>query len=262
MSQVLFYAVTQTQYDGLTSKDENAIYFVTDTGRIYKGEVAFAHPVQTVAEFPATGQSGTIYVNSSTHEAKTYNGTHWVTLALSTVTTLENSASDAQLATAKAVKSYVDGSIADVNAGVSGAVANVSYANKAISVQKGTGDPVTTALTGFLDGVTYDGTTGVLSFTTNGGEEKTVNLPVENFLSAASFNKENNVLTLTLTSGGTVDVSLADLVDVYTGTTGSTANVDVSSGVVSASVNISQETGNIVKAKDDGIYATVEWLSL
>ena len=184
-------------------------------------------------------------------------------IALATITSIGANPTDAQVATARAVKNYVDGQITQVNTGVSGAVANVSYANKSISVQKGTGDPVTTALQGLVDGASYDGSTGVLTLTTNGGTPVTVNLPVENFLSAASFNATTNVLTLTLTNGETVTVSLADLVDTYTGANGATANVSIAAnGAVSASVNVSAQAGNIIEAKSDGIYAGIEWQSL
>ena len=77
MSQVLFYAVTAEQYANLATKNENAIYFITNGNRIYKGSVPYAHPVAVVDEFPVTGEAGTLYIHKSTYEAKTYNGTAW-----------------------------------------------------------------------------------------------------------------------------------------------------------------------------------------
>lgn len=263
MSQIIFYTGTKAQYDALATKNENALYFLTDVNKLYKGAVPFSQPVQVVTEFPASGEKGAIYVNSSTHEAKTWDGTDWTVLALATITSIGANPTDGQVPTAKAVKAYIDGQIADVSSGVSGAVANVTYANKSISVQKGSGTPVTTALQGLVDGASYDGATGVLTLTTNGGTPVTVNLPVENFLSAASFNATTNVLTLTLTGGETVTVNLADLVDTYTGQNGATVNVTIAAnGQVSASVNVSSDAGNIIQAKSNGIYATVEWQSL
>ena len=263
MSQILFYTGTKAQFDALTTKNENALYFLTDANKLYKGSTPFTHPVQTVSSFPASGEAGTIYVNTTTHEAKTWDGTAWAVLSLGTVTTIGSSPTDSQLATAKAVKSYVDGKITTVNGNVANSVTAVSYANKAITVGKGTGSPVTTALQGLVDGASYDGATGVLTLTTNGGTPVTVNLPVENFLSAASFNATTNILTLTLTGGETVTVNLADLVDTYTGKAGATVNVTIAAnGEVSAAVNVSAQSGNIVQAKSDGLYATVEWQAL
>lgn len=264
MSKVLFYAITKTQFDALPEKDANALYFLTDASRIYKGLVPFTHPVQVVASFPGTGETGTVYVKTGTYEAKVWNGDAWVTLALPVTTAIGTNATDSEIATALAVKSYVDGQIADVSTGVTGAVANVAYdaPSKSISVQKGTGEPVLTALSGLFDGVSYNGATGVLSFTTNGGTAKTVTLPVENFLSAASFDQATSVLTLTLTDSSTVTVNLADLVDAYSGGTTDTASVSVGSGMVTAAVKLSSTAGNIIEAKSDGLYAHLEWQSL
>lgn len=61
--------------------------------------------------------------------------------------------------------------------------------------------------------IAYDPSTGTLTLTTVTGGTETVNLPVENFLSAASFDDITNDLTLTLVDGTTVTVALDDLVD-------------------------------------------------
>ncbi|MGN0878601.1 MAG: hypothetical protein ACI4WT_04000 [Oligosphaeraceae bacterium] len=263
MAQVLFLTGTKAQYDALATKNENAIYFLTDTGEIRKGGAPFSHPVRAVEDFPETGETGAVYVNTTTHEARLWDGTAWQTAGLPTVNAIGASPTDTQVATAKAVKTYVDGRISAVNGDVANVIAGVSYANKSITVSKGTGDPVTTALAGLVDGASYDGATGVLTLTTNGGAPVTVNLPVENFLSAASFDSGTNVLTLTLTGGETVTVNLADLVDTYTGANGATANVSIAAnGAVSASVNVSAQAGNIIEAKSDGIYAGIEWQTL
>ncbi len=263
MSQILFYTGTKAQFDALATKNENALYFLTDVRKLYKGTTPFSQPVQVVTEYPAIGDFGTLYVNTVLKEAKVWDGTAYTVVTPASVTTIGNAPTNDQVPTALAVKNYVDGQITLVNTGVTGAVANVSYSNKCISVQKGAGDPVTTALAGLVDGASYDGSTGVLTLTTNGGTPVTVNLPVENFLSAAAFNASTNVLTLTLTNGETVDVSLADLVDTYTGANGATANVSIAAnGAVSASVNVSAQAGNIIEAKSDGIYAGLEWQTL
>lgn len=264
MSQVLFYAVTAEQYANLSTKNDNAIYFITDGNRIYKGSVPYAHPVAVVDEFPTTGEAGTLYIHKSTYEAKTYNGTVWVTVSLPVVTSIGTSPTNTQLPTAQAVKNYLDVEIVKVNTGLSGAVSNVNYdaSSKSITVQKGAGDPVVTALTGFFDGVSFDGATGELSFTANGGTPVKVNLPVEQFLSAASYDDATNVLTLTLNNDTKFEVNLADLVDTYSGEASNTATVSVAGGKISASVNVSAEAGNILQTKTDGVYASIEWQTL
>ena len=42
MANVLFKFGTQAEFDALTSKNENALYWLTDTQRLYRGNVLFA----------------------------------------------------------------------------------------------------------------------------------------------------------------------------------------------------------------------------
>jgi hypothetical protein len=79
MAKVLFYTATENQFQALSVKDENALYFITDTGELYKGSVRYSFPVKQVTDFPATGESGVIYV-STTGEAKIWAGTSYIAL--------------------------------------------------------------------------------------------------------------------------------------------------------------------------------------
>lgn len=264
MSQVLFFTATAAQYAALATKDSGALYFITDQNRIYKGDAPFTHPTELVSAFPASGHVGTLYIHKTTYEAKTWDGSAWSTASLPVVTAIGVAPTDTQLPTAQAVKNYVDAEIVNVNSGISGAVSNVGYveASKSLSVQKGTSAAVVTQLKGFVDGASFNGATGVLSFTTNGGTPISVNLPVEQFLSAAAYNAETHVLSLTLNDDTEFDVNLADLVDAYSGEASDTAAVTVSGGKISASVKVSATEGNILSAKQDGVYASLEWQSL
>jgi len=79
MAKVLFYTATENQFKALSVKDENALYFITDTGELYKGSVRYSFPVKQVTDFPATGESGVIYV-SNVGEAKIWAGTSYIAL--------------------------------------------------------------------------------------------------------------------------------------------------------------------------------------
>lgn len=79
MAKVLFYTATENQFKALSVKDENALYFITDTGELYKGSVRYSFPVKPVTDFPATGESGVIYV-SNVGEAKIWAGTSYIAL--------------------------------------------------------------------------------------------------------------------------------------------------------------------------------------
>ena len=62
MAKVLFYTATAAKFATLEAKNENALYFITDTGELYKGAVRYTFPVQQVTEFPESGDSGVLYV--------------------------------------------------------------------------------------------------------------------------------------------------------------------------------------------------------
>ncbi|UKI32188.1 MAG: hypothetical protein L6W00_00735 [Lentisphaeria bacterium] len=134
MSAVKFFILTSTQYAAIDPKDDGTLYFVSDQNRIYKGTVPYSHPIELVDEFPATGLVGTLYVNTSTKEGKAWNGSAWVTVQLAVSTTLDDS--DEAIPTSKAVKEYVDGAVENIVAG-GGAVTDVTYADKTITVKKG-----------------------------------------------------------------------------------------------------------------------------
>lgn len=262
MSQVQFFAITNAQYAALAVKDPGTLYFLTDKNRIFKGTVPYSHPIELVTEFPAAGLVGTVYVNTATKEAKAWNGTAWVTVQMAVNTVINETAGDTEVPTAKAVKTYVDTAIEGVVAG-GGAVTDVTYANKTISVKKGTASTIPLQLSGLVDGATFDGTSGVLTLSTNGGVPIEINLPVEQFLAAAAYDAETHILTLTMTDDSTFDVDLGDLIDVYTGGMTESIVVTIDKGVVTAAVKVSATADNLIKIQSDGLYvAPLAWQTI
>lgn len=263
MAKVLFFTATEAQFNALGTKDSNALYFITDKNRIYKGDSPFTHPVELVTDFPASGVVGTLYIHTATHEAKTWNGTAWTNALPPVTTAIGAEAGNDQIPSALAVKNYVDGQISGVNSTVGGVVSNVAYVEgtKSLSVTKGESVPVVTQLSGFLDGASYNGSTGALTFTTNGGTPITVNLPVEQFLSAASYSDQTNILTLTLNDDTEFEVNLADLVNVYEGGQSGSIDVTVAGGAITASVRVSATAGNQLTVNADGLYVPVTDIS-
>lgn len=260
MSAVKFFILTSAQYAALDPKDDGTLYFVSDQNRIYKGTVPYSHPVELVDEFPPAGLTGTLYVNTSTREGKTWNGSAWVTVQLAVSTALDNS--DEVIPTSKAVKDYVDGAVENIVAG-GGTVTDVSYADKTITVKKGTNSTTPLQLAGLVDGAEYDGASGKLTFTTNGGTPIEITLPVEQFLAAAAYNAETHILTLTMTDNTKFDVDLGDLMDSFSGGESATAGVDVTDGTVTANVKLSAEPDNLLEAREDGLFVpALAWQTL
>ncbi len=258
--KVQFFTLTSTQYNALQSKENGTLYFLTDTQQIFRGETPYSHPVVVGTTFPETGLVGTLYINSESKEAKIWNGTAWVNVQLAVTTTITDS--NEVVPTSKAVKTYIDNAIDDVVAG-GGAVTDVTYANKTITVVKGSESSTPLQLSGLVDGAIFNGTTGVLSLTTNGGTPIEINLPVEQFLSAAAYDADTHTLTLTMTDNSTFDVDLADLIDTYTGSENNAIAVTIANGQISAALKISATADNLVELKSDGIYvAPLTWQTI
>ena len=77
MAKVLFYTATAAQFAALPSKNENAIYFISDTGEIFKGDVPFSFPCRLVDTLPPSGDKGFIYI-SSLGAMKIWTGSAWL----------------------------------------------------------------------------------------------------------------------------------------------------------------------------------------
>ncbi len=96
MAKVLFYTATAAQYNALQTKNENALYFLTDTGEFYKGATRFSFPIHAVTEFPESGETGILYVNE-TGESRIWNGSEFVSVGGSgSVNTVNTVSADEQ----------------------------------------------------------------------------------------------------------------------------------------------------------------------
>ena len=110
MALVKFVTGTATQFQALSPKDANTLYFITDERRIYKGDIPYSGGIyKTVTAFPATGDAAvnTLYVNTATGEVAYFNGTNMQTVVPATGKSISGTGDDTHLATTKAVVDYV-----------------------------------------------------------------------------------------------------------------------------------------------------------
>ena len=77
MAKVLFYTATAEKFAALEQKNDQALYFITDAGELYKGAVRFGFPVKLVDEFPETGEAGLLYANAD-GDAKVWSGNAFI----------------------------------------------------------------------------------------------------------------------------------------------------------------------------------------
>lgn len=255
LNNMIQWIITDSEkYKLAPEKKTNGLYFLQDTGEIYKGEKSFTEAVNLVTEFPAEGGAlGKLYVHSTTLEGKVWNGSAWTTVVQPVANTVEDDS--VKPVTGHAVQTYVAGEFAKNLAGKY--VDGITYDDetKELSYTIDGGEPVKVGINGFITDASYDGMTGNLTFTVQGGEEVVVNMPKEDFVTSGKYEADSQEIVLTLAQGGEVRIPAASLVDVYTGKETQTATVTVSEGnEISVDVRVSAEGGNQIIKKEDGLF--------
>ena len=118
MGLVNFVSTDRVGYNGVSPKNADTLYFITDERRIYKGDVPFSGGIYTtVAEFPGTGEVNVLYVNTATGAVSYWNGTGYQVVVPATGKTISGAGDDDHLATTKAVVDYVATQVADLDVG-------------------------------------------------------------------------------------------------------------------------------------------------
>lgn len=100
---------------------EQAFYLTTDSRELYFGDKLYTDPVRFVPKRETAPAQGVLYILPS-GLGEIYDGSAWKTVIKPTVTKIEAGVTDEQVATAKAVKDYVDNLVTG-GIGVLGALA-------------------------------------------------------------------------------------------------------------------------------------------
>lgn len=220
---------TQAAFDSLQSKESYGLYFITDTERIYKGSnLVGANNVKVVTEMPEVSNAieGMLYIHTETSPAKTS-----IKILNSTKTDYDIIASSDSLITASSVTEFTNKTIdADDNTIENLVVSNFkadaisttipaynsdTHAGTGVDTKLVTEKAITDALANTIISVDYtapEGESGpVLLFTSKNGIQKSINIPRDNFLSAASLNEGTKELELTMVSGDVIKIPVSDL---------------------------------------------------
>lgn len=150
---------TAEKYKALPEKDNNTLYFITDTQEIYKGTTSYTSPtVFYTAPRPASGALGKVYFDDVTLAGSTWNGTAWKEVIAPVAQTIDKANPTVGPVSGAAVKAYID---AEVGSAGQGFISNISWkgdTKEVVFVQNGEDKPV--KLTKLLTDATYDGATG------------------------------------------------------------------------------------------------------
>lgn len=261
MANVNFSYGSKANYDKLTPKDSNTLYFITDTRQIFKGTDEYTKSCKMVSALPASGQiQGVIYFRMTDYTMHVWNGTEFVQLNKTIATQIPASnATDNDVPTTKAVADYVNAKIEAVE-GIKGKfVTDVTYTptDGALSVAKGD-VPVKTTLTGVVHTPTYDAETRTIKLPVFGGDELVINLGKDLVVKTGTYNSKTREIELTITTGEVVKIPVGALIDIYVGVATSTAEVSVSSdNKVSVNVRVSTKGNNSITIEEDGLYVAV-----
>lgn len=142
---VKFVSCSLSKYNGLAEHSASTLYFITDSRRIYKGDVPFTGGLyETCTAYPVTGEVNTIYVNTKDGSAKYWNGTAFVTIVKPAPASITGKGSADEQATTKAVVDYVATEIGKLDAGklnerLTAVEAKAKANEAAIGVINGTG---------------------------------------------------------------------------------------------------------------------------
>lgn len=255
---VQWYYMTRAQYEALaTSRKADYLYYLSDTGEIYRGTQPFTDSVILYDGTEPTAKAvNKIYVNSTTLEGKVWSGTAWKTV-IQPLGAVDAANSTKPVAGADVV-TYVTAAIAGVTGG-SAIVKDVSFngTTKKITVTTGDNKTKDVLLDGLGVSLSYNKTTGKLDLKDVGGTVlgTGINLDLERFVTSASYDAVNKKIILTFnTTDPPLEIDVAALVDTYTAADTSTIDMTVASNVMSGVVKVSADAGNTISAKADGLY--------
>lgn len=264
MAKVNFKVGTYSQYTSAT-KDTNTLYFVTDVGKIFKGDDDVTNSIKIVTGFDSEGSGnvslanavpGILYLNATTFEIRVKNGAAWLVLSPGYISAGGNYAQatdDSKLGTIGVIKTIIGQAIASIP----NVSTDVVFDSTAGTITVGDGQPAT--LTGVNHSITYDQSSLQLTISGYGVETQVISLPKDNFVQSGRY-EENAALpgggngpaiVLTVNSGDgsesqEIVIPAASLVDIYTANnTGKNVKITVSSNnEISGEILVDPVAGN------------------
>lgn len=242
---------------------DDALYFISDTSEIYRGKQLFTQAVTLFdksAGMPSTFGYNRLYIDSATLDGYMRDKTtdEWKLVIHGVVDSV--AADGTSPVTGKAVVDYVATKL-----GESAGVIDITWdaANRSLDITKAGNDTAgSLVLSGLANDLSYDNATGLLHLLNDQGEEigNGVNLDLERFVRSGEVETDAEsgdtfiVLYFDEAKTQSVRIKATDLIDVYTVENTGTLALTLTNKKISGSVKLSSETGNLIAAKDDGLF--------
>ena len=242
-------------YKALQTKDAESLYFIEETGEIYRGEVPFTQACEFYSAAkarPAVGGLGKLYIDETTLAGSVWTGSAYKEIIKPVDT--EVKAGSENLITSGAVATYVNSTVGD---GIKKVVKTVEWvedeAALKVTLQDATSSKV--PLTKIATKLAYDGSTGKITLKDASDTVLSeANIPLDNFVKSGSYDASNKSIVLVMQNGSSVSIPAADLIDIYTGGATTSATVAVSNqNEITATVKVSAAEGNLLSVAADGL---------
>lgn len=114
MANVKFKFGTFEEYTAADPKDENSLYFTTDTLQLFKGDKEYSKPVELVDELPGTGVIGKTYLLKTDGTEYVYDGTEFKQVTYPLATEMGEVPSDTKILTEKAVQDAIQAAVEEI----------------------------------------------------------------------------------------------------------------------------------------------------
>lgn len=263
-----WHYITSTEYKAASEAEKSAdkLFFLSDTHQIYRGTENFTESVILYTDEPTVKSVGKLYINSTTLEGRIWTGAAWQTVIQPVQATLDK-ADTSKPVSGKAVADHVETVRAalqksiDALGGSSDVMKSLAYTDASNTLTYTTADGEThdITLTNVGMDLKFNKATGKLEVLNAAGTVvgKGVNLDIERFVHGGEYDTTTKNIILYFDDAKTdkVTIPAAALVDTYTaGDDTTTAHVDITDNKVTVSVRVSAEKGNILVAKEDGLY--------
>lgn len=111
MAQVKFKFGTFDEYTSAEPKEQDALYFTTDTLQLFKGDKEYSKPAKLVDELPESGVVGEVYVVKATGATHVWDGSAFKQISYELTKTVGEVPSDTKVPTEKAVNDAIQSAV-------------------------------------------------------------------------------------------------------------------------------------------------------